>query len=263
MGLPSLFDYPQEVLLGISELLSQSELTNLSKACHALHSLIEPLLYPAFSFLWEREFHPPITELVLLIRTLLEKPDLCSLVLSLEFTGYGHKDEIGTCGGPDWTKPTPDPPPVVPMLPVDKLASAMERTGAHLPVINDWTVKVGSGDPEAAMAVLVSLLPNLKRLCVSENWNEITPFLEVLFDRSVCSPRQRSSQCSISSCEFLEYMRNEDNMWPYNGEDRGISGNTTAAPSLLYLPNIQHLEISIDNLMTFSWPCSPFLNPDS
>jgi hypothetical protein len=246
----SFLDCPQEVQLNITEFISQTDLAKLSMACRALYSLTKPLIYSSVKFEWAREFHPPITQLLQLLRTLLEGPDLCPLIRHADFEGYGYIDEISWYRS-DWTEETPDPPPVIPELPTSKLSGAIGKTGVSKTIADQWNDKVQSGSPEASAAVLVSLLPNLERLCLSSNWTNDTHFLGSMLRTALCEMPQRVSKAGLPSFTSLKRVSLAQ---MFDEENHLDPSNTADALALFYLPNIEALSISVDNPTSFSWP---------
>ncbi|KAF5619595.1 uncharacterized protein FTJAE_11879 [Fusarium tjaetaba] len=255
----SFLDCPQEVQLHIVEFIPQCDLAGLSKTCRALHSLTEPLIYSSVKFEWAREFYPPITRLLQLIRTLLKRPHLCPLMRHADFEGFGYIDEIGSCGS-DWTEETPDPPPVIPELPTDELSATIGKTYVSEAVADEWCQKVQCGSPEASVAVLVSLLPNLERLCLSSNWTNDTRFLGHMLRAALCEKPEHTSEASFLSFASLKRV----SLAPMFDEEGHLNpSNTADALALFYLPNIETLSVSIDNPTNFTWPSSSPPNPTS
>ncbi|PNP82806.1 hypothetical protein FNYG_04037 [Fusarium nygamai] len=274
----SLLDCPKEVQLGIAELLLQAAAANLSMTCRALHSLTEPLVYSTIQITWYRQYYPPITKALLLLRALLERPDLRNHVRSIEFSGDGFIDY----DDPPWPGETPEPPEV-PDLPLDKLTAAIGRTGVPESTANEWMSKVlyadrhrylqveeelqlgiiqkaQSATSDAAAAVIVSLLTNLERLTVSENWYNKSRLLGLMFQLALCGTDQHSTQGSQPTFSSLKYvsldpMLHDDTNTEPDKADQDLC--------LFYLPSIQHLSTSIQNPTPFSWPGASAPNPVS
>ncbi|KAF5965102.1 hypothetical protein FBULB1_12406 [Fusarium bulbicola] len=267
----SLLDCPKEVQLGIAELLPQADAAKLSMTCRALRSLTESLVYSSIQITWSRQYYPPITRMLLLLRVLLERPGLRNHVRSIEFGGDGFID----CDDPPWPGETPEPPEV-PDLPLDKLTAHIIRLGVSEPSVDGWlsTVlysdayrylqvkeelqlgiiqKAQSATCDAAAAVIVSLLPSLERLTVSGNWYNEARLLGLMFQLALCRTDQHSTQSSQPTFNSLKYV----------SLDPMLHENTNTEPDkierdlcLFYLPSIRHLSTSIQNPTPFSWPCA-------
>ncbi|CZR38198.1 uncharacterized protein FPRO_06611 [Fusarium proliferatum ET1] len=274
----SLLDCPKEVQLGIAELLPQADAANLSMTCRALHSLTEPLVYSTIQITWSRQYYPPIPKALLLLRALLERPDLRNHVRSIEFGGNGFIDY----DDPPWPGETPEPPDL-PDLPLDKLTAAIRRTGVSDSTANDWTFKAlysdrrrylqveeelqlgiiqksQSATSDAAAAVIVSLLPRLERLTVSENWFNEARLLGIMFQLALCRTDHDSTQSSQPTFSSLKYV----SLDPMLHEDANTEPDKVDQDlCLFYLPSIQHLSTSIQNPTPFSWPRTSAPNPVS
>ncbi|QPC73172.1 hypothetical protein HYE68_003924 [Fusarium pseudograminearum] len=255
----SFLDCPVEVKLLIAEFTSQSDLARLSLTCHALHNLTEPLIYSSVKFEWVRKFHPPITQLMQLLRTLLERPNLCSLVRHADFEGFSYITEGLPYRRYRSYRPDP-PPPVIPELPADQLSAAIAKTHVSKAVAEKWREMVQSGSPEASAAVLVSLLSNLQRLCLSANWTNDTHFLGHMLRAALCEkpePAPEAGLPSFTSLKRVSLALAIDDMHHLD------PSNTADALALFYLPNIETLSVSIDNPTNFTWPSSSPPKPTS
>ncbi|KAJ4111434.1 hypothetical protein NW768_011787 [Fusarium equiseti] len=269
----SFLDFPHEIQLQIAGYLPQTLLARLSMTCRSLNNLAEPLLYSTVCFLWVREYHPPIRQALCLIQTLLERPELCDLIRSLEFLGDDHVDS----DDPPWPHERPEPPHV-PVPPLDCLATVIEKTGIEQTSAVSWINKVLYCDayayldmPEGrqlsmlskiqekwadgTMALLLCLLPNLSRFSASRNWTEETRTLEAMFGVSLCSTTEDRPFPNLESLKYLSVASTVQNFLPNLDPE-----NTAEALSTFYLPNIRSLSVSIDNPIEFTWPGS--LSPD-
>nr|CEG03090.1 unnamed protein product [Fusarium pseudograminearum CS3487] len=256
----SFFDCPQEVQLQIAGFACQSDQARLSLTSRALHNLTEPLIYSSsVKFEWARELHPPITQLMHLLRTLLERQDLCPLIRHADFEGFGYIDELGSYRS-DWTEETPDPPPVIPEIPTHQLSAAIGKTGVSEAFAEQWYKKVQSGSPEASAALLVSLLPNLERLCFSANWTNDTRFLGHMLRAALCEKPEPASEAGLPSFTSLKHVSLAEAIDDKHHLD---PSNTADALALFYLPNIETLSVSIDNPTNFTWPSSSPPKPTS
>ncbi|KAF4962846.1 hypothetical protein FSARC_9089 [Fusarium sarcochroum] len=223
----SLLQCPEEVQLGIIELLPPSHLVSLSRASKALRNLAEPLIYSEIQWIWKREYYPPVVKSLQLLRTLLEIPYLGCYVKRLDFVGDGFVDR-GHSPRPGETPEQPEPP----SLPLDQLVTAMKRIGVSQCATNDWTSNFPYLDPhtyqkfrstyrlhnlqqthwdwsDAAVAVLVSILPGLERLSIGVNWTTKTHFIDPLSLTSLEIFRLRESRLApiISVTKNLKKLR--------------------------------------------------------
>lgn len=255
MAHTSFLDCPQEVQLQIAEYASQSDLARLSLTCRALHNLTKPLIYSSVKFEWVSKFHPPINQLMQLLRTLLERQYLCSLIRHADFEGFSYIKERRPYRSGSTGKTT-----VIPELPTDQLSAAIDKTSVSEAVAEQWCEKVQSGSPEASVAVLVSLLPNLERLCLSANWTNDTRFLGHMLRAALCEKPEHVSEAGLPSFTSLKHVSLALLLDLIGHRD---PSNTADALALFYLPNIETLSVSIDNPTSFAWPSSSPPKPTS
>ncbi|KAH7258060.1 hypothetical protein BKA59DRAFT_389254 [Fusarium tricinctum] len=248
----SLLDCPQEVQLKIAGFLSQNDLASLCMTSSSLRNVAQPLIYSTIQILWVREYHPPIVQALRFLRTLLERPELCNHVRSLEFDGDGHID----CDNPPEPDETPEPPDV-PVLPLDRLVKIIKRTGVSQTSADSWISKlhtISKAQKEWAdgtMALLLSLLPGLSRFSASINWSGEISTLGAVFRLSLRPTTRDPSHCSFPNLQSLKdvSVASTLEMDPILDPE-----NTAEALSIFYLPNIQNLSVSIDNPVHFTWP---------
>ncbi|RFN49092.1 hypothetical protein FIE12Z_6733 [Fusarium flagelliforme] len=269
----SFLDFPQEIQLQIAEDLPHPLLARLSMTCRSLNSLAEPLLYSTIQISWVREYYPPILKSLCLIRTLLEKPELCNYVRSLEFHGDDHFDR----DDPPDSDELPEPPRV-PVPRLDRLATFIEATGVeeasavswinnvlycdayeylkvpefHQPYNELYVInKVHEKWADGTVALLLCLLPNLSKFSASRNWIEDSRTLEAMFRLSLCPTTQDRSFPSLQSLKEVSIASTIENGYPNLDPE-----NTAEALSTFYLPKLQSLSVSIDNPVQFTWPGS-------
>ncbi|KAF4457881.1 hypothetical protein F53441_234 [Fusarium austroafricanum] len=268
----SLLDCPSEVLVSIAQLLPKPDLANLCMACQALHNLAEPLVYSDVRIMWDRRYYAPITKILRLLRTLLDRPALCNIIRSLKFEGYRFIDY----DSPPWPGETPEPPEI-PLLPMEKLTAAITRMSLSQSFADCWMREIlysesehldlGKGrslnairqvqtaSSQAGAAMLVSLLPNLEHLCLSAHWTTNTRYLGWVIRDALHNPD--SHLRNFNSLKYVSLVETSDE------EHRLKPENTADALAFFYLPNIETLSISIDNPTNFSWPFSSPPNPAS
>ncbi|KAF5712232.1 hypothetical protein FGLOB1_4610 [Fusarium globosum] len=274
----SLLDCPKEVQLGITELLLQADAANLSMTCRALHNLAERHVYSTIQITWSRQYYPPIPQILRLIRTLLDRRDLGNIVRSIEFGGNGFIDY----DDPPWPGETPEPPEL-PSLPLEKLAAHIQRFGVSEPSVDEWMSKVLYSDAyryldfddnhdlgviqktqsatcDAAAATVVSLLPSLERLSVTDNWYNKARLLGLVLRVAFCGTNRDSTGNSLPTFAALKYVSAEPNIY----DNTNLNPNKVDEDlCLFYLPCIQYLSTGVQNPTRFSWPCASAPNPVS
>ncbi|KAF4982273.1 hypothetical protein FZEAL_2059 [Fusarium zealandicum] len=239
-------DCPEEVQLAILEILPLPDLATLSMASKGFRRLAEPLVYSTIRLTWTLQLHPPITQL---LRTLLERPELSSYIRSIEFAGDGFiNDTDGTDEDAEWLD-EPETLPGTTALPLNKLSDAVRKTQVSQTTADLWMDKIQSGEADAVVAVLVSLLPNLERLSLSTNWTSETRFLGIMFRSALCDTHRDVSHIDPPRFVSLKHVSLEPVLEAYEHLD---PINTHDALALSYLPNVKHLCLSIDNPTHFS-----------
>lgn len=144
-------------------------------------------------------------------------------------------------------------PSHLPALPFGRLSAVIERTGVSQFVADDWRDKIQSGHPEAIVAVLVCLLPNLERLFLSDNWTDNTEYLGAMLRAVLCDRPPHREKTDLPTFASLNYASLAMRL----NEARLLeTRNTADALALFYLTSIETLSVSIDNPTVFSWPSS-------
>ncbi|KAF4617038.1 hypothetical protein G7Y89_g15111 [Cudoniella acicularis] len=85
----SLETMPDEVLWIIINDVSQPDVGSVSRANKRFHAFAKPLLYRKIQWVWSQDYTPPI---LLLLRTVLQRPDLAAQVQHVDFGSESHFD---------------------------------------------------------------------------------------------------------------------------------------------------------------------------
>ncbi|KAI8677582.1 F-box domain-containing protein [Fusarium sp. Ph1] len=244
-----ILDFPTEVQLAIAELLPLCDLSALSMTSKGLRHLTEPLIYSSIRMTWTLQDHPTI---ILLLRTILDRPDLGSHVRRLELDGEGFFEREDQ----DTDRQPAALPNIVP-LQAEKLSQAVESARVEERT-SSWTHEAQSGSPDAVAAFLLSLLPNLEWLSFSCNWTSKVKYIGLVFRSTLFKTPKDSSLPRSLTYESLKHVKLVPRV---DEEDYPAPENTLDALSLFYLPNIEHISVSIDNPIEFTWPSSTPPNP--
>ncbi|KAF4981144.1 hypothetical protein FDECE_17742 [Fusarium decemcellulare] len=233
----SLFHCPNEVQLACIKLLALPDLAAVSIVSQSLRRLSFPLLYTHIQMEWSPGHRPT---LMFLLRSLLENPQLCSHVISLKFNGQSSITESGM----------PKVLPRIVALPGMELSQAITRTGVPQDVADSWTSKTQAGVPDAVVALVVSMLPNLASLSLQTNWSVESHYLGHVLRLALCTSRRDTIQHELPIFQALRNVSVEQRS-PLDERPDKSSADMLA---LFYLPNIQTLSVSIDNPVRFAWP---------
>ncbi|KAM6540407.1 hypothetical protein FALCPG4_002124 [Fusarium falciforme] len=244
-----ILDFPTEVQLAIAELLPLCDLSALSMTSKGLRHLTEPLIYSSIRMTWTFQDHPTI---MLLLRTILERPELGSHIRRLKLDGEGFLPPSR-----QWIPQNPAALPDIVLLQVEKLSRAADSAGAEENT-GSWVHEAQSGSPNAVVAFLLSLLQNLEWLSLSCNWTNEIKYIGLVFRSALCKTAMDGLPPRLPVYESLKHVE----LAPRVDTDHFLDPeNTLDALSLFYLPNIEHLSVCIDNPIEFSWPCSTPPNP--
>ncbi|KAI8671881.1 F-box domain-containing protein [Fusarium keratoplasticum] len=244
-----ILDFPTEVQLAIAELLPLCDLSALSMTSKGLRHLTEPLIYSSIRMTWTLQDHPTI---VLLLRTILERPELGSYIRRLKLDGEGFLQPSR-----QWIAQNPAALPNIVLLQAEKLSRAADSAGVEENT-GSWVHEAQSGSPNAVVAFLLSLLPNLEWLSLSCNWTNEIKYIGLVFKSALCKTAMDGFPPRLPVYESLKHVE----LAPRVDTDHFLDPeNTLDALSLFYLPNIEHLSVCIDNPIEFSWPCSTPPNP--
>ena len=229
-------DCPNEIQLSILGLLSSADLLSMCMIGKQLHDLPESLLYSAVDMKWTKEYIPPIT---LLLRSILDRPELGYHVHTLHLDG----GEFKTCIEMD------DPLHQIPVaaLQIDKALVMVQHNRVPRHKAKFWMAELQSGTMEAIVAVLLSILPNLRTLHLEPNFTVKTTFLVIMLRSALCKLSEDHSASRFQNLNCVTFDSKAHLNCPR------VNKNTADVLPFFYLPKIQHLIISIDNTTEFVW----------
>ena len=249
MAAISFASLPKEIWLDIGQVMPQTDLLVLSLVNKALRDVAQSHLYASIKLKWNQQCNPPI---MLLLRSLLERPDLACWIRSLRLEGSWF---VRAQGG---IAPHPNRLPNVIALPANEVSAAVNSVGTSSDTAQAWIEMLQSGNADASVALLISLLPRLSSLLICRNWGRESRFFGALF-RAALRNKDRN-EGRLPSFGLLNCV----SLWPRLDHDgHRHPENTHAALALFYLPTIERLSVSIDNPIQFSWPFPTPPNPSS
>lgn len=231
----SLPDCPAEVLRDIFESVSRADLQSLCLSCKAICPHAEALLYTRVDLVWLDEI-PPI---LLLLRTILARPDLAEHVKAVELGG-----DL-TEAVPGFTHYSTLPRLQVSPAELERPIAFVEAL--ELPAGSNWVEGLRSGAMDALVAVFLSQLCNLQTLAISGNFSRHVYFVGEVFRSALCVARGRG-------LPHFEYLR-EVSIRKLKDPDEKGNGQTRNTESLLplfYLPVVEDMTLAIDNPLSKS-----------
>ncbi|KAH7358930.1 hypothetical protein B0T11DRAFT_285400 [Plectosphaerella cucumerina] len=240
--MPSLSDLPTELLQAILVYTTKADNLSLSTVNRRLSDEARARLYQDITLEWKTEEIPPVCKL---LQTLIEHKELRTLVRSLHLSGQGPLDiDIHT--------------PVIPLaLDADKASSIIRST--RFPHVETWETAFREGNLDAILALLVTLLPQLIRLSVIQNFARDSRILSRTVFYAAQSPTPEAEAGSdhdfrpdVSKLLDVTICQRRIGEALY----RAIRPfkNTPAILGWFYLPSVQRLSLSIDNPFDFAWP---------
>ncbi|PFH59257.1 hypothetical protein XA68_12597 [Ophiocordyceps unilateralis] len=227
-----------DLLLCILDLLSFPDLVSLSMVNKFSRYVTEPRLYATVEAAWALESTPSAS---LLLRTLLDRPELSGCVRHLRLVGHGfHHDD-------DDDDAVNEPP--ARRLDSDCLTKASAfilSTG--VPFANFWIHELESGTADAVVATLLATMSNLQSLHLDPNFTVRCRILGKLFHSSLIEASEHHQLPAFPNLRRVTFSPR------YNQHLQLFANNTSDVLPLFHLRNLQQLSVSIDNPFHFAWP---------
>ncbi|EJP60792.1 uncharacterized protein BBA_10260 [Beauveria bassiana ARSEF 2860] len=243
MAVTSLKDWPNELLLSLLNLLPLTDLLSMSRVSKSIYALSLPLIYSTIETTWVLGTMPPV---VLLLRSLVERPELSGHIRNLRLEGNGVQ------GRTELTE--------LPAFPIDapllsKASKIIKAT--KVPFVDRWIHELQSGTVDAIVALLLAMLPNLTSLFLGPNFTVRSRLWGGMFQCALCKPQQNYQ---LPAYKILRHVTSKFRAKEYYHDD--ICNAADVLP-LFYLPSIENLSVSIDNPAEFTWPASHAPAPSS
>ncbi|KAH7362174.1 hypothetical protein B0T11DRAFT_317954 [Plectosphaerella cucumerina] len=207
--MPSISDLPTEILSAILLHATEEDCLSLATVDRRLHSVATEQLYRNITMDWLNYKLPPVSKL---LRTLIDNQSLRYLVKSLELQGG--------CG----STPRVYHVPKIPLTFDQEKASLLIR-GTHFPHTERWEDDLREGSLDAAVTLIVMLLPNLVRLTLLDNFARDNRLLN-----QTCIHALKSKMC-------------------HDGTNSSVEDPWSNLSKLC-----DRLRLSIDNPFDFTWP---------
>ncbi|CAG8371532.1 unnamed protein product [Penicillium salamii] len=237
------FTVPAEIWHMIFSLLSPSDLQAASLVNRDLRILAEPFLYACIEWTWTATQTPPIAQF---LQFIVQRPEVASFVHELIMSG-----DLFDCKWHDYKYQSQK------LQVSEDITNQLVRHAKSIdvPYTKDWIQELHAGSMDAFTALLLSQLPNLNYLHLSENFVRESRWIGMIL--------------RLSLCEFLHnhissfaHLREVSVQCPCQGFDiRGHTDtrNTESVLPFFYLSSIERLSLSIDNPTTFTWTgkCPP------
>lgn len=234
MASVSLTNYPKELQLSILDLLDVVDLIPMKAVNKHFCALTEALIYKHIDITWRPNETPPIT---LLLRTLIDQPELCQRIRGLRLDGEGFT----TSGG------YPDEPPTLPVASLSIAKASELIRSSNVPYAQQWTEELQFGHVDAIVALLISMLPKLTTLHLGPNFTVESRLLGQMLRSALSQSPPASRLPAFEQLRQVTFCRRTNEY-----RQRTVNNSADVLP-FFYLPAIHDLSVSIDNPKDFSW----------
>ncbi len=237
---------PGELRLEIFERLQTADLLSWAYTCNKEYEATVPFIYSWIKLPW-RQVDPPV---VLLLRTLLDKPSLQPHISRLHLDGRFSDQSPG-----DWFRRKPKLN--VEKLPKGKAFAEIDRRGDRS-ALTLWKAKVDKGSVDAVATLLLCLCPNLSHIYLDQVYT-----LEFVMLRAMLHQSQDSCHCPLRHREMpLACFRQLRNvvLEPHPNEVDAYESYRDRLPCtpelacFFQLPNLKTLSLAIGNRDLSQWP---------
>ncbi|CAG8092130.1 unnamed protein product [Penicillium salamii] len=237
------FTVPAEIWHVIFSFLSSSDLQAASLVNRDLRIMAEPFLYACIKWTWTASQTPPITQF---LQFIVQRPEVASFVHELIISG-DHFD----CEWHDYKYQSQK------LQVSEDVTNQLVRyvESIDVPYTKDWIQELHAGSMDAFTALLLSQLPNLNYLHLSENFVRESRWIGMILRSSLCE----SQNNHISSFAHLREVLVQCPCQGFNIREHTDTKNTESLLPLFYFSSIERLSLSIDNPTTFTWTgrCPP------
>lgn len=223
--------------------LGKADLRSVCLVHPGLRALGEPLVYSNITIRFYHSHPHPITSL---LRIILRRPELAAQIRIL----FCYAGEM-------WNLNREGKVPKIPMPEVDlrQAVSFVEET--CLPFRDKWIKELRQGTLDAYMAFLLSWLPRLQQLHVSDPFFRESSLIGLVLRSILCGPRSDwlTADISTSLSELRSVTHWRSGLTP--------ARNTESALLFFYLPSVDSLHISIDDPLGHILPWSTTQPPSA
>ncbi|KAI2710262.1 hypothetical protein CBS147332_5963 [Penicillium roqueforti] len=236
MGTTPLASLPRDCWLKILEYLPNQDSNNLSKVSHDTRASTEPFLYRSIHWDWQ---HPPIDKILLLLRTISERPELASYIWHVSLVWWdveSQRTEVTVPEGrAEWNK----------MMLEYRHTLIWARKlvrDANFPANRDirWLGRLFDGDAYAYATVLILQLHNLRSLRLDFSFVLEEGFPGEMLHHSLFGDAPPGMLSQFSKLEMVDY---GSNFPPTELRDNIKLPRSCQFIPWFYLPSLKVLEI--------------------
>lgn len=237
-----LLELPSELLMAITKWLPTP--APFAMVHPALQKVAADRLYSDITFTWSRD--DPVPRIRLLLRTLLERPELRQYVRNLNLQCDRLVLPVTKGGQPEAFQLEDTGLDIA----EGQLVSEIQSLGfAKQELASEWANKIRLGNSDAVVALLVALTPNIRRLSLSPKWTVDLTHLGLVFKTALCPSHLTASRLpTYKDLTFVSLtpLFLEEHLFDAPAEDNILA--------LFYLPGVEELGIPIASRSEMNWP---------
>ena len=235
---------PVEILHLIFSLLSPAEWHSLCLVNQKLREIAEPLLYSKIQWGWQDHTKPP--PIIPFLRSVTKRPELASYVRSLKLEGK-NRPRFGY-----WFPLFPIP---VSETELESEIAFIQSTG--VPYSDLWIHEICKGVTDALLALLLAQLSNLKFLDMQPVFLQRTTFIGMVLKSAICD-RGKYRLPDFHGLRDVSIIFREG--WDIARVTEKFQETADLLP-IFYLPNVEHLALSIRSQSVYKWPTEDLPSP--
>lgn len=244
---------PDDILHVILDGCDQREIVQLSSVNQRLHALAEPRLYGTVQSTWTHTKDPPI---FLLLRSILARPLLArqihKLILRSDPAVFVDGKNTGTKLDLSGRISLP-----ADEAELDDVVDVVGFSGIREEEASPWAEQIRRGVLDAALAVLLLLLPGLVELSIDENYVRKTTSLTTMMRYALRTGGHIRETSIISKFESLQTIKFPNWPWAESRNGKAIQVNPQFIDLVLlcfHCPGIRHLTAVVEAPGTLLWP---------
>ncbi|RDA85154.1 hypothetical protein CP532_1546 [Ophiocordyceps camponoti-leonardi (nom. inval.)] len=239
MAATSVLGQSYDLLLCILDFLPFNDLLSMSLVNKHIHHTAKPHLYSAIETSWSLTSSTATPPTVLLLRSILERPELARYIRHLRLVGDGFEEDASIAE-----------PPACPLDEASFKRASKLILDTGLPYAKFWLNELKSGTVDAMVTTLLMTTPRLESLFLGPNFTVRSRVLGKML-QSALSPTDPSESHQLPTFQNLRRVTFRPR---YNQHLQLYVNNTTEVLPFLQLPKLQDLSLSIDNPNLFAGP---------
>ncbi|RDA92141.1 hypothetical protein CP533_5572 [Ophiocordyceps camponoti-saundersi (nom. inval.)] len=233
MAASSVLGQSYDLLLCILDFLPFADLLSMSLVNKHIHFTAERHLYSAVETSWSLNSTAPT---VLLLRSILERPELARYIRHLRLVGDGFQQDASIAE-----------PPACPLDDVSFSRASKLILDTGLSYAKFWLSELKSGTVDAVVTTLLMMTtPRLESLFLGPNFTVRSRILGKMLQTAMTEPSESHQLPTFQNLRQVTFSPR------YNQHQQLFVNNTTEVLPLLQLPKLRNLSVSVDNPNLFA-----------